>query len=161
MSRADPAPVFDDVDAVAAWLAARPGARTVLANGCFDPLHVGHVRYLAHARRHGDRLVVALNGDAATRRLKGPGRPVLDARARAEVLAALRSVDAVLVFESDTVAAILERLRPDVHAKGTDYRVDTVPERETAQRLGIATVIVGDPKDHASRAIIERVREGR
>ncbi len=161
MTRVEPAPIFDDVEALATWLDAQGPARTVLANGCFDPLHVGHVRYLRDARTHGDRLVVALNGDASTRRLKGAGRPILDARARAEVVAALRPVDAVVVFESDTVAPILERIRPHVHAKGTDYTVDTVPERDVARRLGIETVIAGDPKRHASRSIIERVREER
>ena len=141
--------------AVAAWHA--HGARVVLANGVFDLLHVGHVRYLEGARRQGDRLVVAVNGDAATARLKGAGRPVLPATERAALVAALRCVDAVVVFEEPSADAILERLGPDVHAKGTDYRVDSVPERATAEALGVRTVITGDPKQHSSREMVERV----
>src|SRR5207247_1208147 len=141
--------------AVAAWRA--NGARVVLANGVFDLLHVGHVRYLEGARRQGDRLVVAVNGDAATARLKGAGRPVLPATERAALVAALRCVDAVVVFEEPSADVILERLGPDVHAKGTDYRVDSVPERATAEALGVRTVITGDPKQHSSREMVERV----
>jgi rfaE bifunctional protein nucleotidyltransferase chain/domain len=135
--------------------------RVVLANGCFDPLHVGHVRYLYGARAHGDFLVVALNDDRSTRALKGEGRPVMAARDRAKLLSALDMVDAVVLFSSRDVTRILRKLRPDVHAKGTDYERDTVPERETSQSLGIDTVIVGDPKAHASREIVERIRRGR
>jgi rfaE bifunctional protein nucleotidyltransferase chain/domain len=152
------APVYADVDALRAALRAAKPARVVLANGCFDPLHVGHVRYLEGAKQHGDFLVVAVNGDAGTRRIKGEGRPVVPARDRARVIASLRAVDAVLVFDEDDVAAILERLRPAVHAKGTDYRPETVPEFAVSERLGIRTVVAGDLKSHASREIVERVR---
>ena len=132
--------------------------RVVLANGCFDPLHVGHARYLADAASHGDFLVVALNDDAGTRRLKGPGRPAIPARDRAALVAAIAVVDAVLVFGDDTVERVLRELRPAVHAKGTDYTTDTVPERQVARELGIETVIAGDPKTHASREVLVRVR---
>jgi len=142
---------------VAGWRAA--GERVVLANGVFDLLHVGHVRYLEDARRQGQRLVVAVNGDAATARMKGHGRPVLPASERASLVAALRCVDAVLVFEQHTADEVLERLRPDLHAKGTDYRVDSVPERGTAMASGVRTVITGDPKRHSSRELVERVRQ--
>ena len=137
--------------------------RVVLANGCFDPLHVGHVRYLEDARRCGDFLVVALNNDDSARRLKGSGRPVVGETDRAAVLAALACVDAVVLFGQDSVAAILERLHPDVHAKGTDYSVETVPERDISRRLGIETVIAGDPKSHASSDVLARLkgRKGR
>ena len=141
--------------AVATWRAG--GARVVLANGVFDLLHVGHVRYLEGARREGDRLVVAVNGDAATARLKGVGRPVLPATERAALVASLRCVDAVVVFEEPSADAILERLGPDVHAKGTDYRVESVPERATAEARGVRTVITGDPKQHSSRELVARV----
>jgi D-glycero-beta-D-manno-heptose 1-phosphate adenylyltransferase len=143
--------------AVASWRAR--GFRVVLANGVFDLLHVGHVRYLEEARRQGDRLVVAVNGDAATARMKGAGRPVLPATERAALVAALRCVDAVVVFEEPTADGVLDRLGPDVHAKGTDYRVDTVPERATAEARGVRTVITGDPKQHSSRELVERVKE--
>lgn len=135
------------------------GLRIVLANGVFDLLHVGHARYLAAARSLGDRLVVAVNGDQATAALKGPGRPVVPAADRAAVVAALRGVDAVVIFEEPTLDDLLRRLRPDVHAKGTDYRTDTVPERETVKALGGVTAIAGDPKAHATRDLVARVRE--
>lgn len=155
-----PAPIYADVDTLAAALAGRRPRRLVLCNGCFDPLHVGHVRYLAGAREHGDFLVVALNDDEGTRRLKGPGRPVVAQADRAAVLAALSSVDAVVLFGDASVVGILERLRPDVHAKGTDYTVETVPELETSRRLGVETVIVGDAKTHASSALLDAIRRG-
>jgi|SRR5688572_14390036 len=158
MTRSAAAPVFDDVAALRAHVAARAATRVVLANGSFDPLHVGHVRYLEAARPHGDFLVVAINNDDSTRRLKGDGRPVVDAPARAQLLAALACVDAVLLFGDDNVERILETLRPSVHAKGTDYTAESVPERATARRLGIETVITGDPKRHASRDIVVRIR---
>jgi rfaE bifunctional protein nucleotidyltransferase chain/domain len=135
------------------------GRLVVLANGCFDLLHAGHVRFLEGARREGDVLVVAVNSDASERKLKGPGRPVLPADARAQLVAAVGVVDYVVVFEETDVGGLLERLRPDVHAKGTDYTVDTVPERELSRRLGIRVAIVGDPKEHSSGGLIERVRE--
>ncbi|MCL6480495.1 MAG: adenylyltransferase/cytidyltransferase family protein [Firmicutes bacterium] len=137
------------------------GARIVLANGVFDLLHVGHVRYLAGARAEGDVLVVAVNSDASTRQLKGPGRPLLDEQARAALVAAVAVVDYVTVFSTPNVEPLLETLRPDVHAKGTDYTPTTVPERETARRLGIRVAIVGDPKHHSSRELLARLREGR
>jgi rfaE bifunctional protein nucleotidyltransferase chain/domain len=137
----------------------RSGKRVVFANGCFDTLHVGHVRYLDCARREGDVLVVAVNDDASVRALKGPGRPILNEGARADLVAALRAVDYVVLFHEPNVEALLELLRPDVHAKGTDYSTETVPERETAARLGIRVAIVGDPKDHSTRGFIETVRK--
>ena len=137
----------------------RSGKRVVFANGCFDTLHVGHVRYLEGARREGDVLVVAVNDDASVRGLKGPGRPILNENARAELVAALRAVDYVVLFDEPNVEPLLEMLRPDVHAKGTDYSKDTVPERELAARLGIRVAIVGDPKDHSTRGFIETVRK--
>jgi rfaE bifunctional protein nucleotidyltransferase chain/domain len=135
------------------------GKRVVFANGCFDTLHVGHVRYLEGARREGDVLVVAVNDDASVRGLKGPGRPILNEGARADLVAALRAVDYVVLFHEPNVEALLELLRPDVHAKGTDYSTETVPERETASRLGIRVAIVGDPKNHSTRGFIETVRK--
>jgi rfaE bifunctional protein nucleotidyltransferase chain/domain len=147
--------VAEAAQAVAAWRAG--GGRVVLANGVFDLLHVGHVRYLEGARAQGDRLVVAVNGDAATARLKGAGRPVLPAVERAALVAALRCVDAVVVFEELRADGVLERLGPDVHAKGTDYSVDSVPERATAEAFGVRTVITGDPKRHSSRELVDRV----
>jgi rfaE bifunctional protein nucleotidyltransferase chain/domain len=135
------------------------GKRVVFANGCFDTLHVGHVRYLEGARREGDVLVVGVNDDASVRGLKGPGRPILNEGARADLVAALRAVDYVVLFHEPNVEALLELLRPDVHAKGTDYSTETVPERETASRLGIRVAIVGDPKNHSTRGFIETVRK--
>jgi rfaE bifunctional protein nucleotidyltransferase chain/domain len=135
------------------------GKRIVLANGHFDLVHVGHVRYLKGARAEGDFLVVGVNGDASTARRKGEGRPILSARERAEIVAALEGVDVVVVFESDDVTGLLERLRPDVHCKGTDYTRENVPEREVSERLGIDTRIVGDPKDHSTRDWIASVLE--
>jgi D-glycero-beta-D-manno-heptose 1-phosphate adenylyltransferase len=139
------------------WRAA--GKRLVLANGCFDLLHVGHVRYLQAARALGDALVVGLNSDASVQRLKGPGRPVMPAAERAELLAAIRGVDAVVVFEEDSADALIARLRPDVHAKGTDYTDATVPEAASVRAAGGRVAIVGDPKDHATRDLIARIRE--
>src|SRR5437764_6441163 len=137
----------------------RRGERIVFSNGCFDTLHVGHVRYLEGARREGDILVVGVNDDSSVRHLKGPGRPVLDENARALLVAALRCVDYVVLFSEPTVQALLEELRPDVHAKGTDYTAETVPERATAVRLGIRMAIVGDPKDHATRSLFDSIRK--
>jgi rfaE bifunctional protein nucleotidyltransferase chain/domain len=138
----------------------RSGERIVFANGCFDTLHVGHARYLEGARREGDVLVVAVNNDASVSALKGEGRPILPEYARAELVAGLRAVDYVVVFGEPIVEALLEFLRPDVHAKGTDYSAETVPERATAARLGIRVAIVGDPKDHSTRGFLEAVRKG-
>lgn len=135
------------------------GERIVFTNGCFDTLHVGHIRYLEGARREGDILVVGINDDSSVRGLKGPGRPVLDENARALLVAALRPVDYVVLFSEPTVEALLEELRPDVHAKGTDYSVETVPERAAAARLGIRVAIVGDPKDHSTRSLFDTIRK--
>ena len=133
--------------------------RIVLANGCFDTLHVGHVRYLEAARREGDLLVVGVNADSSVCALKGPGRPILDENSRALLVAALRAVDYVVLFSEPSVESLLEDLRPDVHAKGTDYTPETVPERATAARLGIRVAIVGDPKEHSTRDLFESVRK--
>jgi rfaE bifunctional protein nucleotidyltransferase chain/domain len=135
------------------------GRRVVLANGCFDILHVGHVRYLADAKREGDVLVVALNSDASVQSIKGPGRPILSDAARAQLVAALGVVDYVTIFDEPDVTELLRALRPDVHAKGTDYTVETVPERETARQCGVRIAIVGDPKDHSTRDLLARLRE--
>jgi rfaE bifunctional protein nucleotidyltransferase chain/domain len=136
----------------------RADRKIVLANGVFDLLHVGHVRYLQAARKEGDVLVVAINSDASTRAYKGPGRPVMTERARASVIAALAAVDYVIIFDDLDVNALLREFQPDVHAKGTDYTADTVPERELAALLGIRTAICGDPKDHSTRDVIARIR---
>ena len=157
----DPAPVFRSMPKLKTWLGeSTPQRSIVLANGCFDPLHVGHIRYLYGAKEHADLLVVALNNDASTRALKGDGRPVVKASDRAKLLAGLKMVDAVLLFSARNVSGILKSLRPDYHAKGTDYTVETVPELETSKALGIKTVIVGDPKSHASSEVLTRVRNG-
>ena len=146
------------VEIVRAFKAA--GEKVVLANGVFDLLHVGHVRYLAGAKALGDRLLVAVNGDRSAHALKGPGRPVQEARERAQLVAALAVVDHVVIFEEGSVDALLQLLAPDVHAKGTDYRVDTVPERATMARLGGVTAIAGDIKQHASGELYQRIRRG-
>jgi rfaE bifunctional protein nucleotidyltransferase chain/domain len=139
----------------------RQGKKIVLANGCFDILHVGHVRYLRGARAEGDALVVGVNADSGVSGLKGPGRPVLNERARALLVAALRAVDYVVIFPESNVDALLAELRPDVHAKGTDYTADTVPERATAEQLGVRVAIVGDPKEHSTRELLQSVRKAR
>ncbi len=150
--------VLMEKDLLAAIDGDRRAGRTVaLANGCFDLLHVGHVRYLQGAAAEADRLVVAVNTDPSVAALKGPGRPVLPAADRAELVSALRGVDYVVLFEDSTVERLLELLRPDVHCKGTDYTVETVPERAVVQRYGGRTAIVGDPKQHATRELIARI----
>lgn len=133
------------------------GARIVLANGCFDVLHVGHVRYLEGARRLGDVLIVGINSDAQVATQKGAGRPVLSASERAEIVASLESVTYVTIFDEPTVEQLLLALKPDVHAKGTDYTTDTVPERDVVRSYGGKVAIVGDPKDHSTSAIIARL----
>jgi rfaE bifunctional protein nucleotidyltransferase chain/domain len=140
--------------------ARRNGSRVVLANGCFDVLHVGHVRYLAGARELGDVLVVGVNSDAQVQRLKGAGRPILSAPERAELVDALEPVTYVTIFDEPTVAELLLALRPDVHAKGTDYTEDTVPERDVVRSYGGRVAIVGDPKDHSTSAILARLGRG-
>ena len=149
---------IDEAAALAERLRA-DGKRIVLANGCFDLLHVGHVRYLEAARRLGDVLFVGLNGDAAVSRLKGRGRPLMPVAERAEIVAALRAVDHVVVFEEDTADRLVTRLRPHVHAKGTDYTADSVPERAAARAVGSEVAITGDPKDHSTRDLIAAIRE--
>jgi rfaE bifunctional protein nucleotidyltransferase chain/domain len=133
------------------------GRRIAFANGCFDVLHVGHVRYLEAAAREGDRLVVAVNDDASVRALKGEGRPILPAEARAELVAALRAVHYVVLFPERTVERLLRTIRPDVHCKGTDYTADSVPERDIVRAYGGRVAIVGDPKDHSTRDLIARL----
>jgi D-glycero-beta-D-manno-heptose 1-phosphate adenylyltransferase len=137
----------------------REGKRLVLANGCFDLLHVGHVRYLNEARALGDVLLVGVNGDDSVSRLKGPGRPVMTAAERAEIVGALSSVDGVVIFDDDTADALVARLRPDVHAKGTDYTEESVPERSAVQKAGGRVAIAGDPKSHATRDLIRLIAE--
>lgn len=135
----------------------RAGRTVALANGCFDILHVGHVRYLQASAREADTLVVAINADATVAALKGAGRPVLSADDRAELIGALACVDHVVVFEEPTVEQILMALRPDVHCKGTDYTVESVPERDVVARYGGRTAIVGDPKDHSTRDLLAHI----
>jgi rfaE bifunctional protein nucleotidyltransferase chain/domain len=141
----------------------RPRRRVILANGLFDLLHVGHVRYLRAARRAGDLLVVALNADGSARRLKGPGRPIAPARDRARLVAAIEGVDAVVLFRGSTVGPLLRRLRPDVHCKGTDYTKESVPEREVVRGYGGTVRIAGDRKRHATSDLIGLIaaRSGR
>ena len=146
-------------DALAARVKdAHASGRTVaFANGCFDLLHVGHVRYLEAAAQEADLLIVAINDDESVRTLKGDGRPVLSAEHRAEMVAALRCIDYVIVFAEPTVGPLLELLHPDVHCKGTDYTADTVPERDVVRAYGGRIAIVGDPKDHSTRDLLARI----
>ncbi len=151
--------VVDDQELVDLVAADRRAGRTIaFANGCFDVLHVGHVRYLEGARREGDRLIVAVNDDDSVRGLKGPGQPVLPAAARAELVAALRCVDYVVVFPDRTVERLLRLLKPDVHCKGTDYTVDTVPERDVVRDYGGRVAVVGDAKDHSTTGLLRKLR---
>jgi D-glycero-beta-D-manno-heptose 1-phosphate adenylyltransferase len=137
----------------------RAAGRTIaFANGCFDLLHVGHVRYLRAAAAEADRLVVAVNGDDSVTALKGTGHPIVSAADRAELVAAIKGVDYVLIFDDATVERLLKTIRPDVHCKGTDYTVDTVPERDVVRAYGGRTAIVGDAKTHATRDLISRIR---
>ena len=142
-------------DRVAEWR--QSGKRITLANGCFDLLHVGHVRYLRAAKQLGDRLIVAVNSDESVKALKGPGRPLMPAEERAEILAALADVDAVVVFPEPDVRSLIRELRPDIQAKGTDYTPDTVPERDTVLEYGGRVEIVGDAKKHS---VSEMIRSG-
>ena len=154
--------VLSRVDLATRVAADRAAGRTIaFANGAFDLLHVGHVRYLEGAAQEADVLVVAVNDDASVRALKGDGRPVLAAEARAELVAALRCVDYVVIFPELTVGPLLEALHPDVHCKGTDYTVESVPEREIVKAYGGRTAIVGDPKDHSTRDLLARVSGSR
>jgi rfaE bifunctional protein nucleotidyltransferase chain/domain len=135
----------------------RGGRKIVLANGCFDLFHVGHIRYLAGAKALGDVLVVGINSDAQVRMLKGANRPFMPENERAEIVSAIRPVDFVTVFDEPTVEALIRAIRPDFHAKGTDYTTETVPEREIVRACGGRVAIVGDPKDHSSTELIEKV----
>ncbi len=137
------------------------GEQITLANGCFDLLHVGHIRYLHAAKQLGGRLVVAINSDESVRALKGDARPLMPAEERAEILAALSDVDAVVIFPEPDVRALVRDIRPDVHAKGTDYTRDSVPERNTVVECGGRVEIVGDPKDHSATEIIRNRMEQR
>ena len=154
--------VLSRADLVSRVAAERAAGRTIaFANGVFDLLHVGHVRYLEGAAQEADVLVVAINDDASVRALKGDGRPVLAAEARAELVAALRCVDYVTIFHELNVGPLLEALRPDVHCKGTDYTVENVPERAIVKAYGGRTAIVGDPKNHSTRDLLARVTGSR
>jgi len=133
------------------------GARIVFANGCFDVLHVGHVRYLEAAKALGDLLIVGINSDPQARRLKGEGRPVMPQDQRAEIVAAIEAVDLVTIFEEPTVEQLLLALKPDIHAKGTDYTEDSVPERDVVRSFGGRVAIVGDPKTHSSSKMIKKL----
>lgn len=144
---------------VADWRSA--GESVILANGCFDLLHVGHVRYLHAAKELGGRLIVAVNSDDSVRALKGKGRPLIPAEERAEILAALADVDAVVIFPENDVRALLTEIHPEVHAKGTDYTADTVPERDVVRAYGGRVEIVGDPKDHSATEIIRSSQRSR
>jgi D-glycero-beta-D-manno-heptose 1-phosphate adenylyltransferase len=151
-----PVVTLEELDTFAAVV--RASGRTIaLANGVFDLLHVGHVRYLQASAAEADCLIVAVNADDSVRRLKGEGRPIVDERGRAEMVAALRGVDRVVIFDDDTVGPLLQRLRPDVHCKGTDYTVETVPERAIVIGYGGRTAICGDPKDHSTRDLLQRI----
>jgi rfaE bifunctional protein nucleotidyltransferase chain/domain len=139
----------------------RAAGRTVaFANGCFDLLHVGHIRYLESAAQEADILVVAINDDHSVRTLKGEGRPILSASDRAELVGALRCVDYVVIFQEPNAGPLLTALRPDVHCKGTDYTVESVPERDVVAGYGGRTAIVGDPKDHSTRDLLSRIARG-
>jgi rfaE bifunctional protein nucleotidyltransferase chain/domain len=153
------APVIDrsDLSAFAENVRAR-GERVILANGCFDLIHAGHVRYLAAAKALGGELLVAINSDRQVRLLKGGGRPAMPEDERAEIIAAFRFVDAVTIFDEPNVEEIIHIIRPDIHAKGTDYTTENVPEREIVRFYGGQVAIVGDPKDHSSTALMQALR---
>jgi rfaE bifunctional protein nucleotidyltransferase chain/domain len=153
--------ILNERDLEAAVRTERADGNTVaFANGCFDVLHVGHVRYLADAKAQADRLVVAVNDDRSVSGLKGPGRPIVNAADRAELVAALESVDYVVLFSDPDVNRLLRLLKPDVHCKGTDYTLETVPERDTVLAYGGRIAIVGDPKDHSTRDLLARIKSG-
>jgi D-glycero-beta-D-manno-heptose 1-phosphate adenylyltransferase len=135
----------------------RQDVKIVLANGCFDLFHVGHIRYLSGAKNLGDFLIVGINSDEQVKKLKGENRPFMPENERAEIVSALRCVDFVTIFDEPTVEQLIRAIRPDFHAKGTDYTTETVPEREIVRECGGRTAIVGDPKDHSSTELIEKV----
>ncbi len=150
--------ILNQADLIARVQAARKnGARIVFANGCFDVLHVGHIRYLQGAKALGDLLVVGINSDRQVAVLKGPGRPILSEADRAEMVASIEAVDFVTVFDEPTVEDLLLALRPDIHAKGTDYTEETVPERDVVRSYGGLVAIVGDPKNHSTSEILDRI----
>jgi rfaE bifunctional protein nucleotidyltransferase chain/domain len=154
------APIVDRDRLIEIVAAARnEGSRIILTNGCFDVLHVGHVRYLAGAKDLGGFLIVGINSDEQVRKLKGEGRPVQAENERAEIIAAFRCVDAVTIFHEPTVEELIREIRPDIHAKGTDYTETSVPERETVIECGGRVAIVGDPKDHSSSAIVAAIAD--
>lgn len=155
------APILDRLRLVArVAIERRHRKRIVLANGCFDLFHAGHIRYLAGAKELGDFLVVGINSDDQVKKLKGPNRPFMPENERAEIISALRHVDCVTVFTEPTVEQLIRAIRPDFHAKGTDYTIETVPEREIVRECGGRVAIVGDPKDHSSTKLIESVTGG-
>lgn len=155
MSHSPSAPILSKDELVSLTSDARAaGASIILANGCFDLIHAGHVRYLAGAKQLGGFLVVGINSDRQVRALKGEGRPFISERERSEIVASFRFVDAVTVFDEPTVDDLIDALRPDIHAKGTDYTTETVPERERVRKYGGRVEIVGDPKDHSSTELI-------
>jgi rfaE bifunctional protein nucleotidyltransferase chain/domain len=153
------APILTEPDLLGALATERNAGNSIaFANGCFDVLHVGHIRYLQDAARVADVLVVGVNGDASVRVLKGEGRPVMPAGERAEIIAAIRGVSYVIVFDENSPARLLQTLRPDFQCKGTDYTADSVPEGEIVKAYGGSVVIVGDPKDHSTTAMLEKMR---
>jgi len=153
------APILNERDLANALASERAKGHSIaFANGCFDILHVGHIRYLQDAAKQADVLVVAVNGDESVRGLKGEGRPVMNERERAEIISAIRGVSYVTIFHEQSPARILGELKPDFHCKGTDYTADTVPERDVVTAYGGKVVIVGDPKDHSTSAILEKMR---
>ena len=153
------APILDELALADALASERARGNTVaFANGCFDVLHVGHIRYLQDAAAQADVLVVGVNGDESVRHLKGSGRPVMDERERAEIIAAIRGVDYVTIFREDSPSRLLGALKPDFHCKGTDYTEESVPERDVVLAYGGRVVIVGDPKDHSTSEILRKLR---
>lgn len=154
------APILDRESLIDAVRAERSYGRSiVLANGCFDLFHVGHIRYLQGAKAVGDMLIVGINSDRQTRELKGPNRPYMPENERAEIVASMQCVDLITIFDEPTVEELMRSIRPDYHAKGTDYTTDSVPEREIMRELGGQVIIVGDPKDHSSTDLIGTVRD--
>ncbi len=153
------APILDERALLETLSKEREASRSIaFANGCFDILHVGHIRYLQDAARVADVLVVGVNGDASVRKLKGEGRPLMPAAERAELIAAIRGVSYVTVFDDDSPSRLLQFLRPDFQCKGTDYTSESVPEGDVVRGYGGKVVIVGDPKDHSTTAVLERMR---